>query len=267
VVLGGGRALATGRARSPPGIKACWLGLGENQLTRGFSKICSDLAHGESASRSSRKSEDEWAEFLQRVYRLETGGWLQELIGRPGWFQYVARADGEIVAARGMHIGPDGTAWLGMDGPVPGVVSDDYEADAALCGRGYRGALRSYGHARIRVLRPARLLAAVRPDALGSGLMHASIWRFRGDPDELLPAYESMLAEIPASNMRLHLCLRAPDGIVLVDTWPSREAFEGFVNGLFAEVRRRHGLPESERIEDFPVHAALVDGQRLKAPM
>jgi hypothetical protein len=34
-----------------------------------------------------------------------------------------------------MHIGPDGTAWLGMDGPVPGVMSDDYEPDAALCAR------------------------------------------------------------------------------------------------------------------------------------
>jgi hypothetical protein len=32
-----------------------------------------------------------------------------------------------------MHIGPDGTAWLGMDGPVPGIGTDDYEPDAALC--------------------------------------------------------------------------------------------------------------------------------------
>jgi hypothetical protein len=82
-----------------------------------------------------RDSADAWAEFLQRVYRLETGRWLQALIGRPGWFQYVAREDGEIVGARGMYIGPDGTAWLGMDGPVPGVMSDDYEPDAALCAR------------------------------------------------------------------------------------------------------------------------------------
>jgi hypothetical protein len=94
--------------------------------------------------------------------------------------------------------------------------------------------------------------------------MHASIWRFSGDPDELLRGYESMLAEIPASNMRLHLCLRAPDGIVLVDTCPSREVFEGFVEGTFNEVRRRHGLPQPERIEDFPVHAAFVDGQQLQ---
>jgi hypothetical protein len=78
---------------------------------------------------------DEWAEFLRRVYRLDTGNWLQRLIGRPGWFQYVARVEAEIVAARAMHIGPEGTAWLGMDGPVPGVMSDDYGPDAAICAR------------------------------------------------------------------------------------------------------------------------------------
>jgi hypothetical protein len=78
---------------------------------------------------------DEWAEFLQRVYRLETGSWLQRLIGRPGWHPYLAREDGEIVAARTMYIGADRLAWLGMDGPVPGVTSDDYEPDAAICAR------------------------------------------------------------------------------------------------------------------------------------
>src|SRR5207244_2199670 len=75
----------------------------------------------------------EWVEFMERVYRLDTGPWLPQLIGRPGWHQYLVREAGEIVAARGMHIGPDGTAWLGMDGPVPGVMTDDYEPDAALC--------------------------------------------------------------------------------------------------------------------------------------
>jgi hypothetical protein len=67
------------------------------------------------------------------VYRLDAGPWLPALIGRPGWHQYVAREDGEIAAARGMYIGADGMAWLGMDGPVPGVHFDDYEPDAALC--------------------------------------------------------------------------------------------------------------------------------------
>jgi hypothetical protein len=75
----------------------------------------------------------EWAEFLQRVYRLDTGQWLELVIDRPGWNQYVYRDGGEIVAARGMFIGPDGAAWMGMDCPVPGVMTDAYGPDAALC--------------------------------------------------------------------------------------------------------------------------------------
>src|SRR3989442_8172984 len=67
----------------------------------------------------------EWVEFIERVYRLDTGPWLPQLIGRAGWHQYIVREAGEIVAARGMHLGLDGTAWLGMDGPVPGVMTDD----------------------------------------------------------------------------------------------------------------------------------------------
>jgi hypothetical protein len=70
---------------------------------------------------------------MERVYRLDTGRWLPELIGREGWHQYVVREAGQLVGARGMYIGSDGIAWLGMDGPVPGVMTDDYELDAALC--------------------------------------------------------------------------------------------------------------------------------------
>lgn len=83
----------------------------------------------------------EWDAFLQRVYRLDTGAWLPRLLDRPGWHQYVAREDGEVVAARCMAIGPDGLAWLGMDGPVPGVHHDDYAPDAALCDRIVRDGL------------------------------------------------------------------------------------------------------------------------------
>jgi hypothetical protein len=75
---------------------------------------------------------DEWAEFIQRVYRLDTGRWLQALIGRPGWHQYLVREGGETVAARGMHLTPGRVAWVGMDGPVPGLSTQDFEPDAAL---------------------------------------------------------------------------------------------------------------------------------------
>ena len=93
--------------------------------------------------------------------------------------------------------------------------------------------------------------------------MHASIWKFGGDPEQLLRSYDAMIAEIPAANMRLHVCLRAGDGIVLVDTCPSREVYEAFAaSPEFRALRERHGLPEPEQVEDFPVHAAFIAGQR-----
>jgi hypothetical protein len=60
--------------------------------------------------------------------------------------------------------------------------------------------------------------------------MYASIWKFDGDPDDLLARSDAMIAEIPRANMKLHLCLRAPDGIVMVDPCPTRESFEAFVH-------------------------------------
>jgi hypothetical protein len=43
---------------------------------------------------------------------------------------------------------------------------------------------------------------------------------------------------------------------------PTREAFESFSTGAFATLRQRHGLPEPEGVEDYPVHAAFVGGER-----
>ena len=91
--------------------------------------------------------------------------------------------------------------------------------------------------------------------------MYASTWRFTGDPDELVRRYDAMLADIPSASMRLHLCLRAPNGIVILDTCPSHEAFEQFATGPFPALRRRHGLPESKDVQHGPVHAAFIDGE------
>jgi len=94
--------------------------------------------------------------------------------------------------------------------------------------------------------------------------MHASIWKFAGDPDELLRRYDAMLEEIPRASMRLHICLRAADGIVLVDTCPTKEVFESFALGDdFRALRGRHGFPEPEKLEDFPVHCAFIDGREI----
>jgi hypothetical protein len=89
--------------------------------------------------------------------------------------------------------------------------------------------------------------------------MHASIWKFTGDPDELEAHYDAMVAEFPADEFIAHLCLRAPDGIVIVDTCPSREAFEAFsTSESFQDARRRHGLGDPAEVQDYPVHAAFV---------
>jgi len=91
--------------------------------------------------------------------------------------------------------------------------------------------------------------------------MHASIWKFAGDPDELLRRYDAMLEEIPRARMRLHICLRATDGIVFIDTCPTKEDFESFAYGDdFRALRERHGLPTPESVEDFAIHRAIVDG-------
>ena len=49
----------------------------------------------------------------------------------------------------------------------------------------------------------------------------------------------------------------------LVDTCPSKQVFDEFFAGEgFRSLRERHGLPEPETLEDFPVHVAFVDGER-----
>src|SRR2546423_14777442 len=75
----------------------------------------------------------EWADFLQRVYRLEAGPWLPALIGRPGWRQDVAREDGQGVGARGMFLRPGGLGWLGVDGPRSGGAAGGHEPDGRVC--------------------------------------------------------------------------------------------------------------------------------------
>lgn len=94
--------------------------------------------------------------------------------------------------------------------------------------------------------------------------MYASIWRFDGEPDALAQRYDAMAADFPRSNMRLHLCLRARDGIVIVDTCPSQAAFEAFADGPFRALRALHGLPEPTRVDAFPVHTAFVGGEHVE---
>ncbi len=60
--------------------------------------------------------------------------------------------------------------------------------------------------------------------------MHASIWKLDGDPDELARRLDALLAELGTTHIDLLLCLRAADGLVIVDTCPTEEAFQAFAS-------------------------------------
>jgi hypothetical protein len=90
--------------------------------------------------------------------------------------------------------------------------------------------------------------------------MHASIWTFTGDPDDLLPRFDAVLGEAPVDQMHVMLTMRAPDGLIVVDTCPTREAFESFRDGEWlSSVLDRHGLPRPT-FRDYPLVREIVAG-------
>lgn len=87
---------------------------------------------GVSVERVTSAMAPEWAGFIDRQYGLPTSPWLVALVGRCGWHHYAARRDEKIVAVRSAFFGPDGTAWSGIDAPVPGIMAPSFDLDALL---------------------------------------------------------------------------------------------------------------------------------------
>ncbi|MBV9987932.1 MAG: hypothetical protein JO301_09650 [Chitinophagaceae bacterium] len=75
---------------------------------------------------------DAWAEFICATYNgLPNQPWLKALVNRKGWYHAVAARSGEIIAARSMY--SNGTAaWLGIDAPIPGLMTDNFLPDQLL---------------------------------------------------------------------------------------------------------------------------------------
>ncbi|HYE73464.1 MAG TPA: hypothetical protein VEF04_09035, partial [Blastocatellia bacterium] len=76
---------------------------------------------------------EEWAEFIIGVYGVPVKPWLMALVERDCWHHYVLRRGAKILAARSMYLNQDGTAWLGIDAPVPGVMVPSYDLDFQIC--------------------------------------------------------------------------------------------------------------------------------------
>ena len=86
--------------------------------------------------------------------------------------------------------------------------------------------------------------------------MHLGIYEFEGDPAVLLEAYDRLMSATADANLFWHLCAVRPDGIVIYDTCPTREAFERFsTSPEFHSALRDAGLPEP-RVSSQVVHAA-----------
>jgi hypothetical protein len=87
--------------------------------------------------------------------------------------------------------------------------------------------------------------------------MFMGMYEFQGDPDELLVAYDRMMAGLPTDGLSFHACVRREAGIVIYDCCPSEETFrafstsEGLLNAMTAA-----GLPTPAVAELGQVHVA-----------
>lgn len=93
--------------------------------------------------------------------------------------------------------------------------------------------------------------------------MFLGLYRFEGNPQELLAAYEHMIKSVPAGNMQLHACIPDAGGLWLVDTCPTREVFESFSSSpQFHALLKAAGLPAPTVQKIGDVHRLYVGGEQ-----
>ena len=74
-----------------------------------------------------------WADYIYSVYGLQNKPWLLCLVERPGWQHYMLRDASDILAVRSSFTVDGCLIWLGIEGPIPGLMTPAYEYDALLC--------------------------------------------------------------------------------------------------------------------------------------
>ena len=92
--------------------------------------------------------------------------------------------------------------------------------------------------------------------------MFLGSYAFEGDPAELVPAYERMLAQVPEEDVGLHVCVVREHGLLVLDSCPTRAAFDAFTSGpAFAAAVADAGLPHPRIVHLGEVHTALLRQQ------
>src|SRR3954451_3062274 len=89
--------------------------------------------------------------------------------------------------------------------------------------------------------------------------MYLGAYDFKGDVDELVSAYDHLVAGFPPGMVMLQVCVRHDDGITVLDACPSRDDFRAFsTSDTFGGALRAVGLPDPTIREVGEVHATVV---------
>lgn len=86
--------------------------------------------------------------------------------------------------------------------------------------------------------------------------MYLGVYEIDGEPEQLLAAYDRLMAGMPPAQIDFHACAVRDGGITIFDACPTKEAFERFSTGAeFRGAAEAAGLPWPTRIEGLPLHA------------
>ena len=88
-----------------------------------------------------------------------------------------------------------------------------------------------------------------------------ALFRYEGDPDELVAAYDRELAHpVPREQPQRisHTCARADHGMVIVDVWESAEDLEKMLDDpAFQKNLKASGTPKPQLFEVYQLHATI----------
>jgi len=94
--------------------------------------------------------------------------------------------------------------------------------------------------------------------------MYLGLYRFNGNKDEFLVAYERLLQMMPPENLHLQVCISDENGLSIYDACPSKEIFEKFSSSAeLQSALMSVGLPQPEISQLGEVHATYLGGKQV----
>ena len=74
--------------------------------------------------------------------------------------------------------------------------------------------------------------------------MYLGSYRFHGDPDELVAAYDRLMAAFPTDSLIFHASVTVDEGLLVIDACPSKADFDAFSTSAdFGAAVEQAGLP------------------------